>query len=128
LSFGALLAVALGAVIGAYGRWALGAWFNGALQHLPLGTLIANALGGYLIGFALAWFAQHPGTSPELRLFVITGFLGALTTFSTFSAESIALLTRGEHGWALAHIALHLGCSLTLTLAGFQTVRMLSRA
>ncbi len=128
MTFGALLAVALGAVLGAYARWTLGAWFNGALQHLPLGTLIANALGGYLIGLALAWFAQHPDTSPELRLFVVTGFLGALTTFSTFSAESVALLTRGEHGWALAHIALHLGCSLALTVAGFQTVRLLARA
>lgn len=128
MTFAALLAVALGAVLGAYSRWALGTWLNGALQHLPLGTLIANALGGYLIGLALAWFAQHPDTTPEVRLFVITGFLGALTTFSTFSAESVALLTRGEHGWALAHIALHLGCSLVLTVAGFQTVRMLSHA
>lgn len=121
------VAVALGAVIGAYGRWALASWFNGTLTHLPLGTLIANAAGGYLVGIAIAWFAQHPDASPELRLFVITGFLGALTTFSTFSAEAIALLTRGEYGWAFAHIGLHLACSLMLTVAGIQTVHLLSR-
>jgi len=127
MTLGALVAVALGAVIGACGRWALGAWFNGTLGHLPLGTLLANAIGGYLIGVAIAWFAQHPEASPELRLFVITGFLGALTTFSTFSAEAVALLTRGEYGWGAAHIVLHLGCSLILTVAGIQTVHALTR-
>ena len=124
----ALFAVGAGAVLGAYARWTLAAWFNGALTHLPLGTLLANAIGGYLVGVAIAWFAQNPGASPELRLFAITGFLGALTTFSTFSAESVALLMRGEYGWATAHIALHLGCSLLLTVAGIQTVHLVTRS
>ncbi|MBX6393348.1 MAG: fluoride efflux transporter CrcB, partial [Burkholderiales bacterium] len=94
MTAGALAAVAVGAVLGAWLRWALGIRFNGVLAHLPLGTLIANAVGGYLVGIAVAWFAQHPDASPELRLFVVTGFLGALTTFSTFSAEAVGLLMR----------------------------------
>lgn len=126
MTAGALFAVALGAVLGAWSRWVLGTWLNGVLRHLPLGTLVANALGGYLVGLALAWLMQHPETSPAVRLFVITGFLGALTTFSTFSAEAVELFMRGEYGWALAHIGLHLGCSLALTVAGFQTVRLLA--
>lgn len=128
MTLGALIAVAFGAVMGAYGRWALASWFNGTLAHLPLGTLLANAIGGYLVGIAIAWFGQHPEASPELRLFVMTGFLGALTTFSTFSAEAVALLTRGEYGWGVAHIVLHLTCSLMLTVAGIQTVHALTRA
>lgn len=119
----AALAVAAGAVLGAYGRWFLGAWFNGVFTHLPLGTLMANAIGGYLVGLAIAWFAHHPGAAPELRLLLITGFLGALTTFSTFTAESSALLLRGEYGWALLHIVLHLACSLLLTIGGIWSMQ-----
>jgi len=122
---GALAAVAVGAVLGAWLRWALGIRFNGVLAHLPLGTLIANAVGGYLVGIAVAWFAQHPDASPELRLFVVTGFLGALTTFSTFSAEAVGLLMRQQYGWAIVHVSAHLGVSVLLTILGILTVKTL---
>src|SRR5690606_37647686 len=117
-------------------RWAARRWREGQAAERRAGdsrrgwrsrTRLASAIGGDLIGVAIAWFAQHPEASPELRLFVITGFLGALTTFSTFSAEAVALLTRGEYGWGAAHIVLHLGCSLILTVAGIQTVHALTR-
>jgi CrcB protein len=121
----AALAVGAGAVLGAWLRWGLGAWLNPVLADLPLGTLAANAVGGLLIGIAIQLFADHPGVPPEMRLFVITGFLGALTTFSTFSAESVALLTRAQWGWAAAHIGSHLFASIALTIAGMYAVRWL---
>ena len=83
----AVAVISLGAAAGAVLRWLLGTWLNALLPSLPPGTLAANLVGGYLIGVALAVFAQHPGLAPEWRLLVITGFLGGLTTFSTFSAE-----------------------------------------
>jgi CrcB protein len=98
------------------------------LTPLPLGTLAANLLGGYLVGVAVAVFAQHPGLAPEARLLIITGFLGGLTTFSTFSAEAMHLLTRGEYAWAAAHVAAHLAGSLGMTLLGLLTVRALMKA
>ena len=115
----AFLAVALGAVLGAWLRWYLAAEFNAALPHLPLGTLIANVAGGLIIGFVVAWLSASPQIHPYVRLFVITGFLGALTTFSSFSAESLQLLHAGRYGWALAHSALHLFGSLAAAAAGF---------
>lgn len=119
----AFIAVGLGAATGAWLRWGLGLWLNPALPELPLGTLSANLVGGYLIGLAVAFFMQHPGLSPEWRLLVITGFLGGLTTFSTFSAETVTLLLRGQYAWSLAIIAAHLGGSLLMTVLGIQTIK-----
>ncbi|MDD5181443.1 MAG: fluoride efflux transporter CrcB [Gallionellaceae bacterium] len=119
----AFIAVGLGAATGAWLRWGLGLWLNPALPELPLGTLSANLVGGYLIGLAVAFFMQHPGLSPEWRLLVITGFLGGLTTFSTFSAETVTLLLRGQYAWSLAIIAAHLGGSLLMTVLGIQTMK-----
>ena len=119
------LAVGIGAALGAWLRWWLGIWFNAAVPNLPLGTLIANVIGGYLIGIAVQYFSGNSGLPPEARLFIVTGFLGGLTTFSTFSAEAVNLLTRGEYGWALAHIGSHLAGSLIATLLGIVTVRLL---
>lgn len=122
------LAVGIGAALGAWLRWGLGAFLNPMLTPLPLGTLAANLLGGYLVGVAVAVFAQHPGLAPEARLLIITGFLGGLTTFSTFSAEAMHLLTRGEYAWAAAHVATHLAGSLGMTLLGLLTVKAFVKA
>ena len=89
--FGGFVAVGAGAALGAWLRWGLSAWLNPRVPHFPLGTLAANLIGGYLVGFAVAYFAARHDLAPELRLFAITGFLGGLTTFSTFSAEVIAV-------------------------------------
>ncbi len=117
------LAVGVGAAVGAWLRWGLGLWLNTTFPTLPMGTLASNLLGGYLVGLAVAFFAHHPGLSPDMRLFVITGFLGGLTTFSTFSAEAVALVSRSEYGWAFAHVSAHLAGSLVLTLLGMVTVK-----
>ncbi|MGE5339101.1 MAG: fluoride efflux transporter CrcB [Gemmatimonadota bacterium] len=119
-----LLAVGSGAVLGAWSRWGLSYWLNPRLEQLPLGTLAANLIGAYLIGVAIATFSIHPSLSPAWRLIIITGFLGGLTTFSTFSAESVAFLQAGQWTAALMHTALHLGGSLLATLAGIATVRL----
>lgn len=119
----AFLAVGLGAALGAWLRWGLGNVLNAVFPTLPMGTLAANLIGGYVIGLAVAFFGQHPGLSPEARLFIITGFLGGLTTFSTFSAEAVGLLTRGEVFWGLVHMGSHLGGSLLLTWLGMLTVK-----
>lgn len=120
-----LLAIGLGAALGASLRWGLGLWFNPVFPTLPMGTLSSNLLGGYLIGLAIAFFTQHPGLSPEWRLFIITGFLGGLTTFSTFSAETVTLLMREQYAWGMGIIAAHLGGSLLMTLLGIQTFKHL---
>ena len=125
MNWGGLVAVGGGAALGAWARWALGLWLNALLPQLPLGTLAANVVGGYLVGLALAWFALAEGVPPELRLLVVTGFLGGLTTFSTFSAEAFGLLARQQYAWAAAHLALHLGGSLVATALGFATLRLL---
>jgi len=125
--FYSFLAVGLGAAVGAWMRWGLGWWLNPILPQLPLGTLLSNLIGGYLIGLAVAFFMQHPGLSPEWRLLVITGFLGGLTTFSTFSAETVTLLLRGQYAWSAAIIATHLGGSLVMTILGIQTVKLLQQ-
>lgn len=118
MSLLAVLAVFVGAGLGALLRWGLGARLNPVFPTLPLGTLAANLLGGLLVGVAVAWFGRHAGVPPELRLFLITGFLGGLTTFSTFSAEVVTLLARGEYGWGLAAAGAHLAGSLALTALG----------
>jgi CrcB protein len=117
--------VGIGAALGAWLRWALAIALNAAVPQLPMGTLAANLAGGYLIGLSVAWFEQTAGLPPELRLLIITGFLGGLTTFSTFSGESVALLMEGRYGWAAAHIASHLFGSLALTLLGIKTYSLL---
>ena len=120
-----LLAVFTGAGLGALLRWFLGARLNPLFPTLPLGTLAANLAGGLLIGLAIAWLARHPGAAPEIRLFVITGFLGGLTTFSTFSAEVVNLLSRGEILWGLSAIGAHLIGSLAMTALGIGLVHLL---
>jgi fluoride exporter len=123
LSAAALLAVGVGAAIGAWLRWALGILLNPVFPTLPLGTLAANIVGGYLVGVAVEVFTQHAGLAPEMRLFIITGFLGGLTTFSTFSAEAVALLARAQYGWAAALIASHLAGSIVATVLGIFTMK-----
>src|SRR4051812_25622107 len=119
----AFAAVAAGAVLGAWLRWFLVGELNATLPHLPLGTLVANVAGGLMIGFVVAWLMASPSVHPNVRLFIITGFLGALTTFSSFSAESLELLHAGRYGWALLHSALHLFGSLGAAAAGFAAYR-----
>ena len=121
----ALIAISLGASLGAVLRWLLGVGMNHLLPTLPLGTLAANLVGGYLVGVAVALFAQSPQVAPEWRLFVITGFLGGLTTFSTFSAEVVAALNQGRLGWAAATVSVHVLGSLGLTLLGLATPALL---
>lgn len=119
-------AVGVGAALGAWMRWILGIFFNPVLPLVPLGTLAANLVGGYLIGVSVELLGRHADLPPEIRLFVITGFLGGLTTFSTYSAEAVALLSRGELGWFLVHLGGHLIGSLLLTVLGIYTVRALN--
>ncbi len=121
----ALLAVFVGAGVGACLRFALGESLNRWLPQLPLGTLAANLIGGYLVGLAIAFFAWRTELSPLWRLALITGFLGGLTTFSTYSAEVVNAILRGEMGWALATAATHLVGSLLLTALGLATVKAL---
>lgn len=117
-----LLAIAVGAVLGAWARWGLGLWLNRPGAALPMGTLVANLAGGLLIGMLLALIERRPEWS-TLRPLLVTGFLGALTTFSTFSAESIGLLQRGAYGSALLHSAAHLLGSVAATAVGFRLMR-----
>lgn len=119
----ALLAVFVGAGLGACARYGLGDWLNRWGSPMPLGTLAANLIGGYFVGVAIALLSWRSDLSPLWRLFIITGVLGGLTTFSTFSAEVIASLERGQPGWALATAAAHLAGSLALTALGLWTVR-----
>jgi CrcB protein len=123
-----IIAISLGASLGALLRWFLGTQLNAWFPALPPGTLAANLIGGYLIGVAVAYFAGHPALSPEWRLLTITGFLGGLTTFSTFSAEVVSQLTEGRWNWAMAAIATHVLGSLCMTLLGIGTVSLLRSA
>lgn len=119
----AFAVIAVGAVLGAWLRWLLVTKYNAVVPDLPLGTLIANVGGGFVIGFAVAWLAATPQFHPNVRLFLITGFLGALTTFSSFSVESLELLQAGRYGWALAHSAAHVFGSLAAAALGFAAWR-----
>ena len=121
-----LFAIGMGAALGAWLRYALGMGLNPTHPHLPLGTLSSNLIGGYLIGIAVAYFANHPGVTQEMRLFIVTGFLGGLTTFSTFSAETVGMLLRAQYGWALVTIGAHVLGSLAMTMAGIWTVKLFS--
>jgi fluoride exporter len=122
---GSVLSISAGASLGALLRWALAGRFNPLHPQLPIGTLAANLIGGYLIGVAVAIFADMPQLSPQMRLFVITGFLGGLTTFSTFSAEVVTQLQQGHPAWALATALAHLLGSFALTALGILTVTWL---
>lgn len=125
VGWGAALAVATGAAVGALARWRLSVWLNPLHQALPPGTLAANLIGGYLVGLIVAWLSQHPDASPMWRLFLVTGLLGGLTTFSTFSAEVMALMQQGRLVGALASCTAHLAGSLLATWAGMATVTLL---
>jgi CrcB protein len=122
-----VFAICIGASLGALARWQLGLWLNPAGlagSALPMGTLAANLIGGYLIGVCVAVFQALPDLDPAWRLALITGFLGALTTFSSFSAEVVAMLGQQRYALALGTSALHLGGSLLLTVAGIQTANL----
>ena len=121
------LAVGGGAAAGAWLRWWLGIVLNPVFPTLPLGTLAANLIGGYLIGLALATFSHFEALPPEMRLLVVTGFLGGLTTYSTFSAEAVTLMARHQTGWAAAHICAHLAGSILMTFAGIGSMRLVLR-
>lgn len=123
----ASLAIAVGAVLGAWLRWGLAVWLNGTFPSLPPGTLLANLAGAYLIGLVIALLSLFPSAAPEWRLFAVTGFLGALTTFSTFSAEVVGLVQQGRIGWAAATVGTHVLGSLAMTLAGLATPGLLRR-
>ncbi|MDO8306091.1 fluoride efflux transporter CrcB [Herminiimonas sp.] len=120
------LAVGLGASMGAWCRWHLALRLNTVLTAVPLGTLAANLIGGYLVGLAVALFQAYPGLPEAWRLFLITGLLGGLTTFSTFSAEAMLMLQRGQYLWMLGHSALHLVGSILCCIAGYATFRALT--
>lgn len=120
------LAVAVGATLGAWLRWGLSTWLNATHAQLGIGTLVANLGGGFVIGLAAAFFSHYPGLPYAWRLFLITGFLGGLTTFSSFSLESMLLLQQGELAWAMAHALLHLVGSVACCFAGFALYRALS--
>ncbi|GAB6080728.1 MAG: fluoride efflux transporter CrcB [Hydrogenophilus thermoluteolus] len=115
-------AVFVGAGFGAVLRWWLGVQLNWLWTTIPLGTLAANLLGGYLIGLALGWFAALPNLAPAWRFLIVTGFCGGLTTFSTFSAELVHLLQHERYGWFAVSVLLHLGGSVAMTFAGLVTM------
>lgn len=123
----AIVAISVGSSLGALLRWWLGVLLNTHFPTIPPGTLAANLIGGYIIGVAMAVFSAYAAISPEWRLFVITGFCGGLTTFSTFSAEVVTLLQQGRALWACAAVAVHLFGSVLMTLAGIGSVAILRR-
>jgi len=109
--------------VGGVSRWRVQLWLNERWAGFPLGTLVVNCVGGLLIGMALAWFARSPNET--LRLLLVTGFLGGLTTFSAFSGESLSFLHRGDFGWAAAHALAHLLGALLFCAAGFRLIESL---
>ena len=117
------LAVGVGAAFGAWIRWWLGIALNSVLPNLPLGTLVANLLGGFLIGIAVEFFSQHGDLPVELRLLVIAGFLGGMTTFSSFSAEAVGLLNTARYGWMGLLISAHVIGSIAMTVIGIISWR-----
>ena len=117
-----ILAISIGASLGALLRWWLGLALNSLFPTIPPGTLVANVVGGYLVGLAIAFFATYSALAPEWRLLVITGFCGGLTTFSTFSAEIVTLLQQGRAAWAFVAAGAHLAGSVLATFAGIATL------
>jgi len=124
----AILAISLGAAVGAVLRWALGLKLNSLYPEIPPGTLAANLIGAYIIGVAIAYFATAPTIATEWRLVIITGFCGGLTTFSTFSAEVVALLQQGRMAMAGGIIAIHVIGSVTMTLLGIGSYALANGA
>lgn len=120
-----ITSISVGAAIGAVLRWFLSTQLNALFPMIPLGTLAANLIGGYLIGVAVALFAEFPSLPPEVRLLVVTGFLGGLTTFSTFSSEVVSRLQEGRVMWAFGAISIHVIGSLGMTLLGIASVSLL---
>ena len=125
MPWGGILAVGGGAAAGAWLRWGLGILLNPIFPTLPLGTLAANLSGGLLMGFAMELITGHAVLTPEVRLLVTTGFLGGLTTFSTFSAEIVTLLLRKEYLWGTIAIATHVVGSIVTTIIGILLIRAL---
>jgi fluoride exporter len=125
--FPSVLAVAIGGALGSLLRWLLGLQLNALFPALPLGTLAANVIAGYVIGVAVAFFARMPSLAVEWRLFVITGMMGGLSTFSSFSAEVVAAIQQGRLGWAMGEVGIHVGASLAMTALGIATVAFLTR-
>lgn len=123
MPWSAILAVGGGAAVGAWLRWWLGVLLNPLFPTLPLGTLAANLSGGLMMGVAMEMITRHAVLSPEMRLLLTTGFLGGLTTFSTFSAEIVTLLLRREYLWGSVAVAAHVAGSLALTIAGILLMR-----
>ena len=128
MGFTAVLAIAFGAGLGALLRWWLGLMFNHYFPTLPPGTLMANLLGGLLMGVAIGAFAHYRALPAEVQLMIGTGFLGGLTTFSTFSAEATTLLIRQQYWWFAGHVAVHVVGSIAMTIAGMALIRTLLRA
>lgn len=121
-----ILAVGIGAALGAWLRWVLGLLYNSLFPAIPPGTLLANLIGAYVIGCAVGAFTQWPAIAPEWRLLIVTGFCGGLTTFSTFSAEISALAQQARFATMAGAISLHVGGSLALTLLGIASARWLA--
>lgn len=128
MNFPSLFAIGTGAALGAWLRWFLGLWLNPIFPTIPLGTLAANLLGGLLVGMAVTVFHINVDLPPEARLFAITGFLGGLTTFSTFSAEVVALIQRSEYLMAAGAASIHLFGSLLMTGLGIWAIQRLAAA
>jgi fluoride exporter len=125
MPWGGILSVGVGAALGAWLRWWLAIVLNPLFPTVPLGTLTANLVGGLLMGFAMEILTRHAFISPELRLLITTGFLGGLTTFSTFSAEIVTLLLRKEYLWGTVGIVGHVVGSLAMTILGILLMRAL---
>src|SRR6266481_926554 len=125
MAWSPVFAISIGAACGALLRWQLAVRLNSLLPGLPPGALAANLIGGYIIGLAIAYLSQAPNLAPEWRLFIITGFCGGLTTFSTFSAEVVTLLQEGRLIWAMGAIAIHVSGSLLMTLAGIASWQLM---
>lgn len=123
MSWSGFFAVGLGGALGCWMRWGLSLALNPLFSGILLGTLVANLIGGYLIGAAIEFFVQQDVIPPEWRLFVVVGFLGGLTTFSSFSVEAVELLRSREFGWTLALVGMHLIGSLAMTYLGIMTVK-----
>jgi CrcB protein len=119
------IAVSAGAALGALLRWRLSIGLNPIFPTLPLGTLAANLLGGFIMGLAMELLARNASMPPAARVFVTTGFLGGLTTFSTFSAETVTLLLRREFAWSIVEVGIHVLGSLAMTILGILLFRLL---